>query len=106
MLVEFHTAGISTFMLADVSNHDVEDVRAMYLESTLAPVNAADLYQKLPVVLPMDPEDVLRPARKDEIQKKGVGHTNIMMLLNPEKLLEMPTWKWDQIFKLLEPETE
>ena len=106
MLVEFHTAGISTFMLAEVSNHDVDDVRAMYLESTLAPVNAADLYRKLPVVLPMDPLDVLRPARQDEIQKEGVDHKNIMMLLHPDKLQEMPRWKWDQIFKLLKPETE
>ena len=93
MLVEFHTAKVSTFMLAEVSNHDVDDVRAMHLESTLAPLNAADLYQKLPVVLPMDPRDVLRPATQNEIKKEGVDHKNIMMLLHPDKLQEMPRWK-------------
>ena len=70
MLVEFHSNGISTFMLADVSNHDVEDIRAMYLEHTLAPVNDADRYQTLPVVFPMDPTDILRPATQKEVKKR------------------------------------
>ena len=35
MLVEVRAKDVSTFMLAEVSNRDVEDVRAMYLEKKL-----------------------------------------------------------------------
>ena len=108
MLVEFHTNGISTFMRAEVINNDVEDIRALYLEDTLwhtEPLTAADLYEKLPVVLPMDPTDILRPATQKDINKEGVEPDNIMFLLNPDKLKELPKWEWDQIFKLLQPRT-
>ena len=107
MLVEFHSNGISTFMLAEVSNHDVEDIRAMFFEDKFkddGPMTAAKLYEKLPVVLPMDPKEVLRPAKKEEVKKKDVDHDKIMFLLEPDKLKDMPKWEWDQIFKVLGPQ--
>ena len=103
MFVEFRSAGISTFILADVCHYDDDDIRAMCLNATLAPINAEDLHQQVPVVLEMDPTTVIRPAAQEEITQEGVDHKNIMMLLNPDKLQEMPRWKWNQIFKLLKP---
>ena len=55
MLVEVHTKGISTFMLAEVSNKDVEDVRAMYLEKKLNPESHQDLWRNIPDFKPIDP---------------------------------------------------
>ena len=101
MLVEFHRNGISTFMLAEVTNHDAEDVRAMDLEAKYAPANAKELYSKLPVVIPMDPKDVLRPTRQEEIKVKGVDCKCIMKLLHPKKLHDVPKWNWDSLFVLM-----
>ena len=101
MLVEFHCKGVSTFMLAEVSNHDAEDVRAMYLQAKHAPADAKELYKKLPVVLPMDPKNVLRRALKNEIKANDVDYKIIMKLLNPEVLMSVPRWNWDSLFVLM-----
>ena len=101
MLVEFHRDGISTFMLAEVSNHDAEDVRAMKLEAKHAPANAQELYAQLPVVMPMDPRDVLRQTRPDEIKAKDCDCKTVMKLLHPKKLHDVPKWNWDSLFVLM-----
>ena len=101
MLAEIHYKGVSTFILAEVINQDVDDVRAMNQEDELSPDSPKDLYEKLPVVLPVDPKDVLRQATKAEVKKEGVDHTKIMKLLHPDKLREIPKWDWDAIFMLL-----
>ena len=72
----------------------------MYQEDELSPDSPKDLYEKLPVVFPVDPRDVLRQATNAEGKKEGVDHTKIMKLLHPDKLRDVPKWNWDQIFKL------
>ena len=106
MLVEVHYKGISTFLLAEVPNHDVDDVRAMFHEDTLAPTSPKDLYEKLPVLLPMDPLEVLRPATQSEVTKENVDYKKNMKLLHPDKLKEVPKWNWDKIFKLTKGKVE
>ena len=101
MLVEFHCNGVSTFMLADVSNTDAEDVRAMYLEQKINPADAQELYDKLPVIEPMDPVGILRPAKEGEVAVKDVDYTKISKIVNVATLQTMPKWNWDQIFALL-----
>ena len=100
MLVEFHRDGISTFMLAEVSNHDVEDVRAMKLEAKHNPATAEELYRSLPVVMPMDSRDVLRSVRPDEIAVKSCHCDSVMKIRHPERLNEVPKWNWDSLFVL------
>ena len=103
MLVEVHTQGVSTFMLAEVSNKDVEDVRAMYLEKTLNPKNHRDLWDKIPDFTPMDPREILRPVEEHELATKdGFDIDKVMKFVNVEGLKAVPKWDWDQIFSLLE----
>ena len=102
MLVEFHCKGISTFMLAEVSNTDVEDIRAMHLEGTLGAADAKELYKQLPVVLPMDPKEIPRPATQAEVKVAGVDYNKIMKILDPAALKSLPRWNWDQILVLMQ----
>ena len=97
MLVEFNCKGLSTFMLVEVSNTDVEDIRAMHLESTLGAADAKELFKTLPVVLPMDPTDLLRPATQAEVKVADVDYTKIMKIIDVAALMELPKWNWDQI---------
>ena len=100
MLVEFHCKGVSTFMLAEVSNTDQEDIRAMYLEDKFQAKDAKELFKKLPIVQPMDPEYILRPATKEEVQMADVDYTTIMKIKNPAALKELPRWDWDKVLVL------
>ena len=103
MLVEVHTRGISTFMLAEVSNKDVEDVRAMYLEKKLNPKNHKDLWQKIPDFTPIDPRDILRPVEKHELAiTEGFDLSTVSKFVNVQGLKAVPKWDWDQIFSILE----
>ena len=75
MLVEVHTLGLSTFMLADNSNKDLEDVRAMYLEKKLNPTTHLHHWAQIPDFLPMDPWNSRRPVREEELAiTDGVRH--------------------------------
>ena len=103
MLVEVHTKGVSTFMLAEVSNKDVEDVRAMYLEKKLKPENHMDLWRKIPDFTPIDPMDILRPVEKHELAiTEGFYMGTVSKFVNVQQLQAVPKWDWDQIFSLLE----
>ena len=101
MLVEFHCNGVSTFMLAEVSNTDAEDVRAMYLEQEISPADAQELYDKLPVIKPMDPVGILRPAREKEVVVPKVDYSQISKIVDVATLQSMPKCNWDQIFVLV-----
>ena len=102
MLAEVHTQGLSTFMLAQVSNTDVEDVRAMYLEKTLNPKNHRDLWNKIPDFTPMNPEDILRPCEEHEFNiHEGFDKSKVMKFKNTAGLKDFPKWEWDQIFAVV-----
>ena len=110
MLVEVHTKsamdpqGISTFMHAEVTDQEIEDVRAMHLEERLRPSDHLDLWKKIPDVVPMDPTDILRPVRDDEVMNKECEAAKVMKLINTDSLLKVPKWEWNQIFNLLDKE--
>ena len=70
-MVESHVSGMSMFMLAEVSNHDVEDMRAMKLEDTIRPESHKDLWDKVTDFTPLDPKDILRQAEPHELRKVG-----------------------------------
>ena len=102
MLVEVHTRGVSTFMLAEVSNRDVEDVRAMFLEKELQPKNHRDLWEKIPDFTPMDPQEILRPVKPHELAiTEGFDVSLVSKFVNVDGLKKIPKWEWDQIFRLL-----
>ena len=103
MLVEVHTKGVSTFMLAEVSNRDVEDVRAMYLDRTLKPKDHMDLWRQIPDFTPIDPRDILRPVADHELSITG-GYDKdlIMKFVDVQGLKSVPKWDWDQILCLIE----
>ena len=103
MLVEVRAKEVSTFMLAEVSNRDVEDVRAMYLEKTLNPKDHMDLWERIPDFKPMDPKDLLRPIEQHELTiKEGFDIRLVSKFVNVEGLKAVPKWGWDQIFTLFE----
>ncbi|CAK0853194.1 unnamed protein product [Prorocentrum cordatum] len=103
MLVEVRTVGVSTFMLAEVSNQDVEDVRAMYLDKNLNPKNHNDLWQKIPDFTPIDPRDILRPVEMHELAiTEGFDMGAVSKFANAQRLKAVLKWDWDQIFSLLE----
>ena len=106
MLVEVHTRGVSTFMLAEVSNRDVEDVRAMFLEKELKPKNHRDLWEKIPDFTPIDPKEILRPVKPHELAiTEGFDVSLVSKFVNVDGLKKVPKWDWDQIFSLLTPTT-
>eukprot|EP00959_Pyramimonas_sp_CCMP1952_P134841 2821739-Pyramimonas_sp.AAC.1 len=83
MLVEVRIKGVSTFMLAEVSNKDVEDARAMYLDKKLNPKNRNDLWQKIPDFTPIDPRDILRPVEKHELAiTEGLDMSTVSKFVN------------------------
>ena len=106
MLVEVRAKGISTFMLAEVTDKDVEDIRAMYLEQKLRPKDHMDLWRMIPDFKPIDPKDILRPVRPQEIAKQAIGEgfdiSTVSKFVDVQGLKELPKWDWDQIFTLLD----
>ena len=102
MLVEFHCKGISTFMLAECSNTDVEDILAAYWEGLSGAADAEEIYEQLMVELAMDPKEILRPATEAEVKVPGVDYKQIMKILDPAALNTMARWNWDQILVLMQ----
>ena len=64
--------------------------------------DAKELWKQLPVVLPMDPREILRPATESEVNVPGVDYKQIMKIVDPAALKEMPRWNWDQILVLMQ----
>ena len=89
------------FVLAEMSNLDVEDVRAMYLEKKFNPKNVTDLWWLIPDATPIDPRNILRPVQQHEKACAERLHTGMVYkLVNAQELKELPKWEWDQIFSL------
>ena len=105
MLVEIHItspAPTSVFMRSEISNQDVDDVRAMYLEHTLKPKNHRDLWQKIPDFTPQEFGDIMRPCKESEFHKReGFDKSLIHKFNNPAGLKDVPKWDWDRIFTLV-----
>ena len=99
MLVEVRAEGVSAFMLAKVSDRDIEDVRAMYLEKELKPKDAIDLWHHIPNVTPIDARDILRPVEPHECTE-DVGAGLVSKIIDVEGTKSIPRWEWDQIFAL------
>ena len=91
MLVEVHTKWASTFRLADGFPGDVEDIRAMFLEKKLAPMDFG----------PMDPQVVLRPLEPGETDEGDVDPGTISQVFKVQGLKDIPKWEWCQIWALL-----
>ena len=104
MLVEIHSGGASTFFIAEVSNKDAEDVRAMRLEQELNPKNHKDLWDMIPNFQPMDPADILRPVKDHEFnskeQKEAYDPSTVLKFLDADAAEKVPKWKWDSLFNL------
>ena len=102
MLVEIHITTpkpTSIFMRSEISNQDVDDVRAMHLERTLKPTDHQDLWQKIPDFKPMAPGDIMRPCKESEFHKReGFDKSLIHKFNNPAGLKDVPKWDWDRIF--------
>ena len=102
MLVEIHItspAPTSIFMRSEVSNQDVDDVRAMYLEHTKKPKNHKDLWDQIPDFKPMELGNILRPCEEGEFHKHdGFDKTLIYKFIDPKSVMDLPQWKWDSIF--------
>jgi hypothetical protein len=107
MLVEIHITSpepTSVFMLSEISNQDVDDVRGMYLEHKLKPTDHKDLWEKIPDFTPMEPGDIMRPCREHEFaEREGFEKDLIYKFHNPAGVKdEVPRWDWDQIFTLVD----
>jgi hypothetical protein len=74
------------YVRADVPSWDVEDVRAMYLEESLAPASAAELYRQLKRVV---------PAVTDVVIADDAGCRKVRDAPTWESI---PTFKWVEIF--------
>jgi hypothetical protein len=90
-------------MRSEISNQDVDDVRAMYLEHTLKPKNHRDLWQKIPDFTPQELGDIMRPCKESEFEKhEGFDKSLIYKSNNPTGLNDVPKWEWDSIFTLVD----
>ena len=90
-------------MLAEISNQDVDDVRAMYLEHTLKPTDHKDLWEKIPDFTPMELGDILRPCKESEFYiHDGFDKALIYKFINPAGLKDVPRWSWDSIFTFVD----
>ena len=99
MLVEVRAEGVSAFMLAKVSDRDIEDVRAMYLEKELKPKDAIDLWHQIPNFTPIDARDILRPVEPNECPA-DVDAALVSKIIDVAGIKSIPRWDWDQIFAL------
>lgn len=106
MLVEIHIKNpepTSTFMLAEIPDFPVDDVRGMYLEHTQKPKDHRDLWLKIPDFKPMELGDILRPCKESEFYiHDGFDKALIYKFINPAGLNGLPKWDWDPIFFLMD----
>ena len=102
MLVEFMVGGTSTYLRAPVPSFDIEDVRAMYMESRLKPkASALELFRSLPPLMPDNCEGMLREARPDEMYEPGDPNVVYCRRITCMKTLEgLETFKWDSILAM------
>ena len=105
MLVEIHItspAPTSIFMRSEISNLDVDDVRAMYLY--LEYLDHKDLWQKIPNFIPREPGDIMRPCKESEFaEREGFEKSLIYKFNNPAGVKDdVPMWNWDEIFTLVD----
>ena len=105
MLVEIHITSptpASTFLRSEITNKDVDDVRAMYLEHSLKPKDHKDLWRQIPDFTPMQPGDIMRPCREDEfVSHEGFDKSLISKFIKPSDMNDLPVWTWDSIFGLV-----
>ena len=105
MLVEIHITSptpASTFLRSEITNKDVDDVRAMYLEHSLKPKDHKDLWRQIPDFTPMQPGDIMRPCREDEfVSDEGFDKSLICKFIKPSDMNDLPVLTWDSIFGLV-----
>ena len=106
MLAEIHRDGISTFMLAEVTNWDVDDARAMFLEKEgiggEKATSPEELWKLIPNFVPRDSTDILRPLEPyEKVWDAECDRSTISKLINTDGLKDAPKWKWDDLFAIL-----
>ena len=108
MLVEIRAKEVSTFMRAEISSQDEEDLRAMYLEKTYSPEDAYALWMKTPNFKPMDPETILRAVRASEVLHPDpeIDVSLLFKFITPEVVAEIGQWKWATLLRILKPDSE
>ena len=92
-------------MRAPVTNFDVDDVRAMYLESKQKDKRqtAAQLYASIPDFVPTESEGIIRPALASEIQWPTQDMDALPYTYKVTSLSELdalPMMQWDVILAL------
>ena len=85
-----------------MTDKDIEDVRAMYLEKRLNPKNAKALWRAIPNVMPIDPATILRPVMPHELSKTDVDKDTVQKIVSLEALRDVPKFDWNQIFSLFD----
>ena len=97
-------------MLADCADKDIDDLKAMFHESTLQPKTPEELFKLIPDRLPSLSSGTLRPARLDECQyakdwagEEGRGadrplNYGIYKVTNLPELKKLAKFDWNQIF--------
>ena len=98
------------YMCADVTDRDMEDLRAMNLEKTLDPQSVQQLWDLMPHAKPQQRSDFIRkavwkPHDRDNSEVKNVGPDfkdgMAYKLLHPEQIKKAPRWNWDHLFAVL-----
>ena len=97
MLVQFSLRGHTMFCWAPVSNADIEDVRAMYLEKKLAPKDPMALWNAIKDVAPTDFDWLLRQATPHELQH-GADVRYVWRFRDVKQVEQLPKFDWDDIF--------
>ena len=108
MLVQFMVRGVSIFIRADVPNFDLEDVRAMYMETQkkyASMPTARELFNSLPALMPTDAEGLMRPAvasdMYDPTDPKYIADIPYTMKIwSLDRINALPAFKWDTILAM------
>ena len=105
MLVEMRTRGVSTLVHAEVIQDELPMLRARYLYLRAHLRAPPGTVQAPPAPHPVDPQDVLRTLRPDEVGYMQISDEDvpaIRKLIDVNMLKDIPHWEWEHIFSFME----
>ena len=113
MLVQFMVRGASTFMRAGVAPFDLEDVRAMYMQTQQryqSKTSARDLFNSLPALMPSDADGIMRPATIADVYAQWdpdciADIPYVQKIVALDRLMELPDFKWHTILAMFAEKT-
>jgi hypothetical protein len=89
------------YMRAEVPDGDMEDVKAMRLESVLDPENPRDLFDRLPEATPSLAGGMLRKAYPHEMASgKEAFAAQTFKIVDVDAFYALPKFPWKQVFSL------